>query len=172
MPAQQHLWFVHFPPGLSKNSKALAPRGTHHCPGTLMGSTGPKNQAFACQPPLQAHLSSQGSENCTQEANTWVLNLSTQHKRPLPLTPTQTPNSWVSEECPFSGLTPAPPLNASRPTPRSKDLISDLASPSGMGGASGHFRCLASFSDALASPCPLPALLRNILSSPLSDSSK
>ena len=61
-----------------------------------MGSTGPKNQAFACQPPLQARLSSQWSKNCTQEANTWVLNSSTQHKRPLPLTPTQTPNSWVS----------------------------------------------------------------------------
>uniref|UniRef100_A0A803SN55 Uncharacterized protein n=1 Tax=Anolis carolinensis TaxID=28377 RepID=A0A803SN55_ANOCA len=37
-----------------------------------------------------------------------------------------------------------------------------------------HFRCLTSFSAVLESPtgCPLPVLFKNILSRPLSDSTK
>lgn len=88
-------WFVNSSPAVSKNSKALASRSTHHPNAHPNGQHWSQEPGFSMQFPVQAFLSSQGSENCTREADAWAL-IYKPPQRPPPLTPAQTPNSWVS----------------------------------------------------------------------------
>lgn len=115
-PTPQHLWFVNIPPAISKNSKVLASRRIHRCPGALRHRAQPQNQASPCQFPVQALLSNQGSENCTHATDIWALNLPTNHHREA--TSPSPSHPWSLDECSLSGLTQAPPFNPFGPTPR------------------------------------------------------
>lgn len=100
--------------------------------GTLMGSAGPKNQAFPCNFLSKPFSAVKGQK--IAHARQTPGPLSTNHHRGhLPLLKPRPLTHGFLEECSLPGLTPTPPFNPVRPTPRSKDLISDLGSPLGMG---------------------------------------